>query len=203
MFYLLENCMHAIVWDKTCPQPTTTSSSTSTPRPTISSTTSTTSFSTSLSTSTTQPDVNYRLPKSLVPFHYHLTIKPYFKPEIEPEYYDGTVVIQFSCVNNTSVFVAHMKDIDIYNSSLKIESHHDSSFNELNNIRYQYDSVTQFLIINLENQMFKKGFAYKFIAQFKGYTKNDNAGFYKSSYIDSKNQKKFYSFYYFKISYLV
>jgi hypothetical protein len=84
-----------------------------------------------------------------------------------------------------------MKDIEIYNSTLKIESFNDSSFNTLNNIAYQYDHDTHFLIINLENQTFKKGFAYKFSAKFKGYTKNDNAGFYKSSYVDSKNQRRF------------
>ena len=34
-----------------------------------------------------EPIINYRLPKSLVPFYYNLTMQPYFNVTQKPEYY--------------------------------------------------------------------------------------------------------------------
>ena len=39
--------------------------------------------------------INYRLPKSLVPYHYALTIQPYFNVTVKPEYYLGMERIDF------------------------------------------------------------------------------------------------------------
>jgi hypothetical protein len=128
-----------------------------------------------------------------MPYYYDVTIQPFFKSAQEPDYYNGTVVIQFICVNDASKFVIHKRFIDVFNSTLKIESQNDTAFNIMENFAYEYDDVTHFMTVDLENRMFKKGYAYTFSAQFKGYTKNDQVGFYKSSYVDSDNTKKYFS----------
>ena len=44
-----------------------------------------------------EPELNYRLPQTLKPYRYEITIKPYFKANTQPETYDGHVWIEFKC----------------------------------------------------------------------------------------------------------
>lgn len=134
------------------------------------------------------------MPSDLQPFYYDLTLKPFFKVTTTPENYTADINIHFTCVSNTNRLVLHMKDLDIFNSSLKLTSTSDSLFTDLVNFPWTYDNVTHFFVVQLQGQTFKASKNYTFSASFRGYTKNDDLGFYRSSYTDNNNQKSLSSF---------
>ena len=140
-----------------------------------------------------EPPVSYRLPKNLVPYHYDLTIQPYFSVTEVPEYFMGQVAIHFRCVQPTHKFVIHMKDLEVYNSTIKISSSTDADFSELKGLKWDYDAETSFLTISLlsEGQVFRAGNNYTFESEYKGFSKNDNIGFYRTLYTDDNGVKKY------------
>ena len=141
---------------------------------------------------TGEPTVNYRLPKHLMPIHYDFTMQPYFNVTQKPEYYDATIRIHFKCVNSTNKFVIHKKDIDINSTTLRITSLKDSvNFPTMTNFAYTYDNETSFLTVDLdEEHQFVAGEEYTFETEFRAYTKNDNVGFYRTSYTDDSKLTK-------------
>ena len=66
------------------------------------------------------------MPKNLVPYHYDLTIKPYFKVDEVPKFYDGHVIINFTCIEDTNKLVLNMKNLDL--NYMLINSDQDSDF---------------------------------------------------------------------------
>jgi hypothetical protein len=136
----------------------------------------------------TPTPINYRLPTNFLPRHYDLKIKPYFDVNSEPKEFDGKVIIKMDCVESTSRLVLHMKDIDIYNVS--ISSDDDSSFATKTNFNWTYTNITDFFIADFSNIIFKANKSYTFTAEYKGYSKNDNVGIYRSSYLDSNNKRR-------------
>jgi hypothetical protein len=98
------------------------------------------------------------------------------------------------CVENTDKFVVHMKNLDITNNTLKIESNSDASFLTINNFSWSYDNETSFLTFDMSSVTPKRTFLannnYSFYAEFKGYTTDDQLGFYRTSYKDDSNQTR-------------
>ena len=139
-----------------------------------------------------EPIINYRLPKNLVPYHYDLTIQPFFNATQKPEFYEAKEKIQFRCVNDTKKFVIHIKNLEITNNSLRISSISDDSFQSIENFEWTYDNVTSFFTADLgQNQTFLANQNYMFEAEFKGFTNNDDLGFYRTSYKDDSNNTRF------------
>jgi len=164
-----------------------------------------------------EPTINYRLPKSLVPYHYDLLIQPFFRATEKPEYYECVERIDFRyllnnnkvfmftplslsltslkssrCVADTDKFVLHMKNLDIKNNTLKIVS---DSFGTIANFVWSYDNETSFLTVDLSSVTPKRTFLannnYSFYAEFKGYITDDLLGFYRTSYKDDSNQTRY------------
>ena len=142
--------------------------------------------------------VNYRLPTHLRPSFYEIVIKPYFNVTTQPIFYDGHVSIRFSCVQDTSKLVLHMVDLDIDNSSLELiklettprDSQRISDSVAIRNFAWTHDVQRQFFVADFGYNIFVKGREYVVNIGFKGYTKDDNAGFYASSYRDANSQKR-------------
>jgi hypothetical protein len=120
-----------------------------------------------------------------------LTLKPYFKATEMPDYFDGTVKISFTCKTDTYKLVLHSKWLDIDNSTLRLSSDTDSNFDTISDMKWTYDSITHFVTFNLPDQVFRANNNYTFSASFKGYTKDDGLGFFRTSYLDSENTRKF------------
>jgi hypothetical protein len=129
------------------------------------------------------------LPKNLVPYHYDLTIKPYFKVDEVPKFYEGLVIINFTCINDTHKLVLNMKNLDI--SYMLIHSDQDSDFTMIKDISWSLDHETHFFIADFGSKNFKANRNYTFTVKFKGFTENDNIGFYRSSYLDANKNKKY------------
>jgi len=130
------------------------------------------------------------LPRDLSPYFYEIFIKPYFTVTISPEYYDGNVLIKFKCLKNTSKIVLHMNQIEIDGSS--IELRHLNGLLMNSKFEWTYVEKTQFLIIEILNgsEALIQNNSYSIGIRFKGFLKNDNAGFYKSFYLDNDGNKR-------------
>jgi hypothetical protein len=107
-----------------------------------------------------------------------------------PEFFKGAVSINFTCSKETNKIVLHMKDIDLDNSTLRVSSLSDREFTAMEKFAWTYDPVTQFFVAEVKNS-FKVNHNYTFSADYKGYTKYDELGFYRSFYYDSNNSKRF------------
>lgn len=134
-------------------------------------------------------DTNYRLPNDLAPFYYDLTIQPYFVPTQKPTFYNASIKIYFKCLNQTARLVMHMKELTIDNETLTLKSLDDDSFVTVKNFEWRYDEKTSLFIVDL-NQSFVPNKQYLFTASFRGYPKDDNLGFYRSSYFDSNSIRR-------------
>ncbi len=133
--------------------------------------------------------VNYRLTRDLVPVSYNLTIKTYFKPDTVPLYYDGSVEILFTCDNETSKLVMHMRNLDLNRTSLRLTSVNDDKFDVEEKFSWTVDPVTHFVTFEFDKP-FRAGYNYTFSGSFRGYTEEDEMGFYRSYYFDDNNDKK-------------
>jgi aminopeptidase N len=137
-----------------------------------------------------EPVLDYRLPRNLKPLSYELLIRPYFNVTSKPDYYHGNVYIKFKCVKQTSKIVLHMtRNLVIDNSSLEFTSylHNDLMLRQFD---WDYDSKLQFLKIDLKKDLLKENQYYSIRIGFKGYLRDDNSGFYRSSYVDTNGQKR-------------
>ena len=133
----------------------------------------------------------YRLPKDLMPTTYHIFVQPNFTALTKPDHYDAEICIDFNCVNDTPFLILHMKDIELKKDSLLIESSTDKGYKPVRKISYQYDSDTELLTIQLpKSQAFKANNSYSFHANFAGHLKDDNKGFYRSSYFDESQTER-------------
>jgi aminopeptidase N len=129
-----------------------------------------------------------------MPTFYDLTIKPFFKPEQEPIYYEGKVKILLDCFANTNRLAFNLKDINIVDSTLSIkELGGDDS--QLTGFKWTYDSERQFFEADLTLAddavtFFKNASKYELFIDFNVTVRDDNVAFYKSSYLDDNGNKR-------------
>jgi len=148
-----------------------------------------TTLITNPTTSQAPVKIDYRLPKNLIPYKYDILVKPQFENLVNNGFpYDGEVTISFSCIENTNNLIFHINKLLINNSTLKVTSLTDTSFTETVGFTWRNDFERQFFVASL-SQTFKANNNYTVFVQFTGYLTDDNAGFYRSSYLDN-NQKR-------------
>jgi aminopeptidase N len=133
--------------------------------------------------------VDYRLPQNIKPYLYDLIIKTNFYDDIEPVDFNGTVKIYFKCFKQTDKVILHVKNLDIFNSSIKVNQVSPGLTAEFKVKDLVYDLEREFLIIELDSPFFDDR-NYVVTIQYKGYLKDDNIGFYRSSYFDSQGNKR-------------
>jgi len=138
---------------------------------------------------TSQQKKSYRLPTNLVPYLYEIMVDVQFENETNKAFiYDGVVKMFFRCVEDTSDLVFHINQVDIDNNTLVVRSLNDNSFTNTSNFKWYRDFEREFFIANL-TQKFKKGFNYTVTVHYTGYLKDDNTGFYRSSFIENGKRK--------------
>jgi aminopeptidase N len=136
------------------------------------------------------PKLNFRLPTNLQPFNYDILVRFQFVNISGNGFpYDGEVTIGFTCVQDTSNLVLHVNKMLIYNSTLSLKSSTDQSFGELNGFNWYNDFERHFFIANLTKTL-RNGHNYTLYMKYTGYLTDDNAGFYRSSYLDSNRTRK-------------
>lgn len=131
-----------------------------------------------------EADTNYRLPTTIVPQHYWVTLRPSF--ESEDFLTTGDVRILLNCAKNTSELQFNINDIDIDTPSVTLL---DESDKHIPIIGQEWDKETQKYILRLGSEL-AAGQRYYLSMNFS-YKLNENLeGFYRSSYKDSSGNTR-------------
>lgn len=129
----------------------------------------------------------YRLPNNIQPLKYNITLQPLLDEE---EIY-GSVVIEFSALENTKNITLEIRRIEIDNSSITVK---DSEDNSLDIEGYEYYSDREFYVIKLANELVTGNSYTLYIASYEGILHTDNGGFYLAKYIDEYGNEKYDKF---------
>ncbi|XP_067128251.1 aminopeptidase N-like [Centruroides vittatus] len=123
------------------------------------------------------------LPRSIVPEHYMIELKPYIFP---PNFtFDGRVSINIKCLEDTDNITLHINDMEIRNDTVKLEG--ESDLPDITN--FDRDEKRQFFIIKLDRPL-KSGKKYTISMKYLGNLNDQLAGFYRSSYETSTGEKR-------------
>ncbi|XP_018426986.1 PREDICTED: aminopeptidase N-like [Nanorana parkeri] len=160
-----------------------------------SSTTATTTTTTTVSTTTTttsnpttpvsnEPWDKYRLPKTLIPDHYDVDLRPVLEKDTRGLYvFHGKSVAHFRSVTPTNLVIIHSNRLNYTNIVLKDNADRDITINS--NFIVQR---TTYLVLQLA-QSLQSGNTYKLHTEYIGELADDLAGFYRSEYVEDNTTK--------------
>nr|XP_045001175.1 aminopeptidase N [Jaculus jaculus] len=159
----------------------------SAPVPTLPDTTATT-LTTSIDAS--KPWNQYRLPKSLIPDSYQVTLRPYLTPNEQGLYiFEGSSTVLFTCNEATDVIIIHSKKLEytlVQGHRVVLRALDGSQPPGI--IRTELVERTEYLVVHLESPL-TKGKQYEMESKFKGELADDLAGFYRSEYVENDVKK--------------
>ncbi|KAH7264907.1 peptidase family M1-domain-containing protein [Fusarium redolens] len=121
------------------------------------------------------------LPKNVKPLHYDLTLEPNF----ETFKYEGTVVIDFDVVEDSTSIALNTVEIDIHETLVEANGATVSSSPTLD-----YNKDTQTTTVNFDKTI-PAGQKARLTQRFTGTLNDDMAGFYRSSYKDENGNTKY------------
>lgn len=130
-----------------------------------------------------QETISYRLPIESFPEHYAVHLKTNIH---EANFtFTGRVEITIAIREDTSMVVVHARQLSIsevrlwntLNPPTVIEIH-----------PFEYDPVTEFVTISLLDGILQSGQKFLLTIEYNGELRDDNLGFYRSSYRDADNQ---------------
>lgn len=126
--------------------------------------------------------IKYRLPNNTKPMNYDITlITSIDKNEFN---FSGVAIIGLLVLETSSNITLHARQLTI--KSVKLATTGGTMIN-LN--PFTYNRTTEFLIISTQNQLLKDS-NYILIIEYMGELRNDQFGFYRSSYVNSKGETK-------------
>jgi aminopeptidase N len=129
-----------------------------------------------------EEDFNYRLPNNTRPIKYNLFMTTDIHKDERD--FEGKVEIQIKVLEDSDHITIHSRQIKINNVDLLNSS---SSLIE-SNVTITYRQQVEFLIIKPTIPLLK-GVIYWVVINYEGQLRDDNMGFYRSTYID-KNGKE-------------
>nr|AVZ46163.1 Aminopeptidase N [Crocuta crocuta] len=149
----------------------------------------TTTAATTLDTS--KPWNVYRLPKTLTPVSYNVTLRPYLNPNDNGLYvFTGASTVHFLCKEPTSVILIHSKKLNY-----TLDQRHRVTLRALNGSQPQPTIVstelvelTEYLVVHLQEPLVAS-VLYEMKSTFQGELADDLAGFYRSEYSENGVKK--------------
>ncbi|CAM4612702.1 unnamed protein product [Lepidochelys olivacea] len=128
---------------------------------------------------------NFRLPQSLVPEQYTVTLQPFLTPSASSLYiFKGNSTVRFSCQNATNLILIHSKKLNYTLQGtflVSLQGVNGSSPPPITNT--WLETETQYLVVQLQGQL-EKGKSYELVSSFMGELADDLAGFYRSEYVE-------------------
>lgn len=125
----------------------------------------------------------YRLPKTLIPDSYQVTLRPYLTPNNQGLYiFQGNSTVRFTCNETTNVIIIHSKKLNYTlkgNHLVELRALGGSPAPTIN--KTELVERTEYLVVHLNGQLVK-GNQYEMDSQFQGELADDLAGFYRSEY---------------------
>lgn len=179
--------------------PTTTTTTTTT-TPTTTTTTTTTSTTTTTtarpppSATTTAGPSNpwdqWRLPTTLIPEYYEVTLQPFLTANENNSYiFKGNSSVVFVCMEATDLILIHSNKLDYTRQNNFLTSLESVSGSSVPAITKTWlVTRTQYLVVQLDSPL-QKGQRYRLVSIFTGELADDLAGFYRSEYVDGQGNK--------------
>ncbi|XP_012723064.2 aminopeptidase N [Fundulus heteroclitus] len=143
-------------------------------------------------TPSNEPWDQYRLPKTLVPDHYNVTLWPRLKPDPTTQLYifTGVSSVEFECVEDTDLILIHSNKLNyttLENGKFaKLSAVNSASVPSISSSWLQTE--TQYLVLQLDGKLVK-GQRYQLYTEFTGELADDLGGFYRSVYTENGVQK--------------
>lgn len=132
-----------------------------------------------------EPWQQYRLPKSLSPVSYNVSLWPHMKANENGTYlFYGNSTVIFECVSETDLIIIHSNKLE-----LKRFDGHQATLKGLGGatapaIKTTWlEEPTQYLVIQLQGHL-AAGSSYELRTEFVGELANDLGGFYRSEYYE-------------------
>ncbi|KAI3371808.1 hypothetical protein L3Q82_024374, partial [Scortum barcoo] len=139
-----------------------------------------------------EPWDKYRLPKSLVPDHYNVTLWPHLTPDVTTGLYvfTGESSVEFECVEETDLILIHSNKLNY----TKLDNGHLARLSSVSEVKAPsiksswLQNVTQYLVLQLDGKLMK-GHRYHLFSEFIGELADDLGGFYRSEYMEDGVKK--------------
>uniref|UniRef100_A0A8D3DIL8 Aminopeptidase n=1 Tax=Scophthalmus maximus TaxID=52904 RepID=A0A8D3DIL8_SCOMX len=139
-----------------------------------------------------EPWDKYRLPKSLVPNHYNVTLWPRLTPDETTGLYifTGESSVEFRCAEDTNLILIHSNKLNY----TKLENGQYAMLTAVSkadapSIKSSWlQSVTQYLVLQLNGNLMKDH-TYHLSTRFTGELADDLGGFYRSEYMENNVKK--------------
>ncbi|XP_054128757.1 aminopeptidase N [Melozone crissalis] len=155
-----------------------------------------TNTSTSTTTSTTTPAPSnpwnqWRLPATLKPEFYEVSLQPFLKPDANNMYiFKGNSSVVFLCEEATDLILIHSKNLNYtmqnsFHATLQAED--GGTLPAIS--RTWLETPTQYLVLQLGAPL-QQGKRYRLSSSFTGELADDLAGFYRSEYTDDSGNKQ-------------
>lgn len=136
------------------------------------------------------PWQHYRLPESLSPVSYNVTLRPRLTPDPDGLYiFSGHSTVVFTCVEETDLILIHANELNF----TMFEGHHA----ELKGVdgasapsleKTWLEVPTQYLVVQLSSRL-QAGSTYELFTEFVGELSDDLGGFYRSEYEEDGVEK--------------
>ncbi|NXO41080.1 AMPN Aminopeptidase, partial [Locustella ochotensis] len=150
----------------------------------------------SITTTTTTPAPNnpwnrWRLPATLKPEYYEVSLQPFLKPDANNMYiFKGNSSVVFVCEEATDLILIHSNKLNYtmqgsFHATLQAEGGGTAPAIS----RTWLETPTQYLVVQLDAPL-QKGQRYRLSSSFTGELADDLAGFYRSEYTDESGNKQ-------------
>ncbi|XP_056228766.1 aminopeptidase N [Seriola aureovittata] len=137
-----------------------------------------------------EPWDRYRLPDSLVPVSYNVTLWPRLEPNTDGLYiFIGHSAVVFRCMKETDLIIIHSNKLNLTN----FHGHHAklSGLGEVGAPAIQRSWLvvkTEYLVLQLQHRL-AVGATYVLYTEFQGELADDLEGFYRSEYVEDGVKK--------------
>ncbi|KAL0619707.1 Aminopeptidase N [Plecturocebus cupreus] len=132
----------------------------------------------------------YRLPNTLKPDSYQVTLRPYLTPNDQGLYvFSGSSTVRFTCVVATDVIIIHSKKLNYTLTEghrVVLRGVGGSQAPDIE--RTELVEPTEYLVVHLRSSLVKDS-QYELSSTFVGELADDLAGFYRSEYMDGDVRK--------------
>ncbi|XP_003788672.1 aminopeptidase N [Otolemur garnettii] len=137
-----------------------------------------------------KPWNRYRLPKTLVPDSYSVTLRPYLTPNAEGLYiFQGSSTVRFTCTEATNVIIIHSKKLNYtLNQGHRVVLRGVGGSQPPAIDRTELVEPTEYLVVHLQGSLVENS-QYEMDSEFQGELADDLAGFYRSEYMDGNDKK--------------
>lgn len=155
-----------------------------------SSTTASPGISTTTTPAPNNPWNRWRLPTTLKPEFYEVSLQPFLKPDANNMYiFKGNSSVVFTCEEATNLILIHSNKLNYtmqgsFHATLQAEG--GGTAPAISNT--WLETPTQYLVVQLETPL-QQGQQYRLSSSFTGELADDLAGFYRSEYTDESGNR--------------